>query len=305
MLKYIKYKSKYLNIKGGSSNTQNTNIHDLNSDAITQLHKLIEASNIEKCISLINKGADINQADNDGTTPLLTAIMSHEPEIFNILIDKGADINQADNDGTTPLEATILIDNLDMFSILIKKNLVINQDQEQDQDQDQYQDQDQDQEFNIDSILMYAFNNQSYKICDFLLKNIDIDINIDYQDPKTGYSILHIIAADKYILFNSDKNLKEIVKYIISNGDINLKDKDGYTPLINAIISGNLRFICMLKGKKPIANYTFGEKEDTILHIAARFKRNSNGANILKYLESNFDKLKIIKNNEQKLYSEL
>ena len=59
-----------------------------------------------------------------------------------------------------------------------------------------------------------------------------------------------------------------------------------YTPLVIAIIHENLRFICMLKGKKPIAHYTFGKNNNTILHIAY------------------FPELKIIKNKYNKLYNQ-
>ena len=39
----------------------------------------------------------------DGATPLYVAAQNGHTEIAQLLIDKGANVNQADNDGATPL----------------------------------------------------------------------------------------------------------------------------------------------------------------------------------------------------------
>jgi ankyrin repeat domain-containing protein 17 len=42
-------------------------------------------------LSLINAGADVNDADNEGWTPLLRAVTARRPRIVQALLEKGAD----------------------------------------------------------------------------------------------------------------------------------------------------------------------------------------------------------------------
>ena len=53
--------------------------------------------------ALLDRGADVNQADNDGTTPLIIVSGTGHVEVVRALLDRGADVNQATNNGGTPL----------------------------------------------------------------------------------------------------------------------------------------------------------------------------------------------------------
>ena len=53
--------------------------------------------------ALLDRGADINQAENSGYTPLYIASQNGHVDVVRALLDRGADINQARNDGATPL----------------------------------------------------------------------------------------------------------------------------------------------------------------------------------------------------------
>jgi hypothetical protein len=81
---------------------------------------------------LIEKGADINQADKYGHTPLYWASDHGHLELVKLLIEKGADITQADSDylnDQVSLEITSIVDmpvkSDDLFQFPVRMTLDI------------------------------------------------------------------------------------------------------------------------------------------------------------------------------------
>jgi ankyrin repeat protein len=68
---------------------------------------------LEPAKILLEKGANLEQADPNGITPLLMAISNNHAEVARFLIDKGAQINVSDWYGRTPLWTAVEVRNMD------------------------------------------------------------------------------------------------------------------------------------------------------------------------------------------------
>lgn len=74
---------------------------------LTALVFAARQGSIEAAKTLLDGGAEINEADADGHTPLLIAILNNHDDLAQMLIDKGADVNAGDKDGRTPLYTAV------------------------------------------------------------------------------------------------------------------------------------------------------------------------------------------------------
>ena len=74
-------------------------------DGRAALYSSAEGGHVENVRSLLQRGANIDQADTtDGSTPLKAASQSGHTRVVRTLINAGADLNQADTThGRTPL----------------------------------------------------------------------------------------------------------------------------------------------------------------------------------------------------------
>jgi ankyrin repeat protein len=133
--KYLKYKIKYLKLKGGtklSETCKNRNVEDVkllfdtepsirvqindkDEDGLTPLFIAIEKNDIEMAKLLIENGADVNMMCPIDTisiegpvniAPLHNAKDGYEyhKDMITLLIDNGADVNVEDSLGKTPIE---------------------------------------------------------------------------------------------------------------------------------------------------------------------------------------------------------
>lgn len=72
-----------------------------------QLLEAIKSDNANKCIELLNQGANVNTSDNDGATPLHYASRGGHAELCRVLLAHGADVNAKTNTHRTPLHLAI------------------------------------------------------------------------------------------------------------------------------------------------------------------------------------------------------
>jgi ankyrin repeat protein len=73
------------------------------SNLNAELSNAVVASDRERVVRLLDKGADINQLNQQGLAPLHTAARSRDSDMIEVLLARGADVNARDAQGWTPL----------------------------------------------------------------------------------------------------------------------------------------------------------------------------------------------------------
>jgi serine/threonine protein kinase len=73
------------------------------TDEATPLLTAISKGDMNQVRSLVDGGANVNEADHDGVTPLIAAVAHERLDAAQLLIEHGADVNVADSSRNTPL----------------------------------------------------------------------------------------------------------------------------------------------------------------------------------------------------------
>lgn len=80
------------------------NVNNANANKVTSLHYAASKSRLEICKILIEKGADINARDQYGFTPLHRAASKGNSEVVQLLLGcRNIRIDVQDSCGNTPL----------------------------------------------------------------------------------------------------------------------------------------------------------------------------------------------------------
>jgi ankyrin repeat protein len=231
--KYLKYKNKYLGLKGGTRFT--------NPD----IFYFIKTKNLEEVRKLLDLGIDVNSRINlinnpDGITLLTYAINFGNLDIIKLLFDRGVNVNS----GRLVLSPAIMRENLEIIKFLINKGATINV-------PDDYS--------NYDIPIFMAVTTKNPIIVKTL---IDAGANINYQNFYKSETVLHhcINIADDY-------NMIPIIEILIDHGiNINTKDKNGYTALNKAIILtdryANQNYLSYMNNYFSITKYLIFESAD-------------------------------------------
>ncbi len=81
---------------------------------------------VDKVISLLDSGADINAKDQRDWTPLLWAVSRGQIDVVKLLLDKGADFNAKGEHGWTPLMESANRGHSEVAKLLLKKGADVN-----------------------------------------------------------------------------------------------------------------------------------------------------------------------------------
>jgi ankyrin repeat protein len=101
-------------------------VNDRDSNGQTPLMATIFGGELDLVKLLIAKGAKVDNRDKDGQTPLIAAISGDKLDIVELLIAKSAKVNEQNKDGQTPLIAAISGGKLDIIELLIAKSAEVN-----------------------------------------------------------------------------------------------------------------------------------------------------------------------------------
>lgn len=74
-----------------------------------EFYKAIVEGDLKLVETIIEKGANVNEADTIGRTPLYIACSHDHAEIAELLIEKGANVNVANREGITALDMMYLL----------------------------------------------------------------------------------------------------------------------------------------------------------------------------------------------------
>ncbi|ORX86697.1 ankyrin [Anaeromyces robustus] len=228
-----------------------TNKDLINKNQSSALHIACKYNNY-KIISKLITEKNINMKNKDGYTPLMIAINNKNYECIKSLLSSkhNLDINIVNNDGNSPLMMALMKYEEDLsrlIDLFIKKGSnkdLVNKNQS--------------------SILHIACENNLNEVIPKLITEKNINIK-----NKDGYTPLMIAINNKNY---------ECLKSLLSskyNLDINTVDKNGNTPLINAIInfkdlSEHIDLFIEKGANKDLIN----KNKSTALHIACENNLN-------------------------------
>ncbi|MGE0206906.1 MAG: ankyrin repeat domain-containing protein, partial [Candidatus Babeliales bacterium] len=79
----------------------------------------VKKNDVKQVQELLQKGADVNQADDTGFTLLYLAVCNDNRELCRLLLAHGADVNQANNGDYTPLQGAAVHGQVDIVALLL------------------------------------------------------------------------------------------------------------------------------------------------------------------------------------------
>lgn len=217
-------------------------------------------------------GINLDKRDEKGLTPLYFSALNGARDIVNILIEGGADATLASNDSLEPIHAAAKTGRKDIIKLLIENGAYVDST-------------DRDGKTSV----MYAIENGKQDAAKFLLSldadKFSVDNNgrtlLDYA-TKAGLRDLVLSLIDKDSLAARDdygntplhracqSQQIEMVRTLLQSNDIQVDAENdcGKTPLMSAIISGNLAIAELLIRAGADVNIDYNDGI-SMLHLAA------------------------------------
>jgi|ERR1043165_9897163 len=171
------------------------------------LHWLSIYGKTEEIKSLLEQGADVEEADNEGFRPLHWVSIYGKIEVAKILLKQGANIKATDSEGCTSLHLASLNDQIEVAKLLLKQGADIKATDNE----------------KCTSLHLASLNGQ-IKVAELLLKQgADIKATTD-----EGYTPLHLACMH---------DQTKVAELLLKKGaDVEATDNKGFTPLHLACI---------------------------------------------------------------------
>lgn len=199
-------------------------------------------------------GADVTLEVDGHGGPLLGATHSGNIKVVSFLLEKGANPNTQNLSGATPLSIAVTTDRLDLVKLLLKNKASFSRGGDP-----------RNSKF---SVLSVALSTRKMEMFDYLLKA--------GADPN-GANGLPLAFS---IMLKNKSAIKALVK---KGADINFSGKDGFRPIMTAVVEGDEEIIELLLtlGADPSQKDNNGKDA-----LDWAKKHNSNGGEVLTKLIS-------------------
>lgn len=190
----------------------------------------------------------VNNKDKYGNTPLKLAIQKGNKEVVEILLDNGADIHLRDNFlGFTPIMVAAFCGKKEIVRILYSRGANLY---------------DRDLQYNM-SIPFWIVKRNNKDMLKFII-----------EDMKYRSEDLEGLMLEACITPNIQKEILEYI-YDICPSSLNYQDPEGITPLLGAIIQGNLdQAVWIIKKQKTTVFHKDKYSNNIIDHFFHNYNEN-------------------------------
>ena len=220
---------------------------------------------------LLDHGADANIKTIHGYSPLLGSVAQGNFNISQLLIEAGCNVNLRSKSSKTPLYLAVEKNDKHVFKLLLKHNGDVGMAYKQDPSQRIYLVRGKDKgrpawhyvfvERHLLGLFLKHSNGGSLDVADFgdVLKSgwgknppEDTIDNI----LKTRVDVLKEILGETLLHAASRNNSVSIIDLLVKHGawDVNARDAEGFTPLHEAVIHGNMQAVKKLVDLKADVN---------------------------------------------------
>ncbi len=283
---------------------QGNHVNKLTHDGRTYIFWAAYKGNIELINFLISQGAKTDIIDSHGYNLVNFCAVTGQinTEIYDICINNGAKINEKNKDGANPLLLIMpFVEDLNIIDYFTKKGFSIKS-----------------TDNNGNNAFSYACRTGNIKIMDYL-KNKGIDVysnnhnclffaaqgtrknqnSVDLYKylERIGISLKTLNDKNENVLHYLTKRSKDTVllSFLIQKDvDINHEDKNGKTPISNAIERNNISIIeFLLKQENSFLDYK-DLKGNNLFHLAAEAQNTKSVSLLNKY---KLKKLNVLNND--------
>jgi ankyrin repeat protein len=194
---------------------------------LVSLHDAAEDGNLSMIKILLADGKNINHLDVMGNTPLNRALMNKNIDLAKFLISQGADLNAGNNSGQTPFGLAIRHADPDLIKQMLNEGV------------------------KLDPVLLNtAVRAKNVEIVSLLIKK---RLNVNVQDPKSGWTPLHYAA-----LVDSYEIAALLLKHGAKTGVPSQKER---TPLDIAIQKNHLQLASLIKAYRMEASERLAQEK--------------------------------------------
>ncbi len=203
-----------------------------------------EANRLDVIVYLLNKGVDPDATAQNGYTTLIVAASSGRTEIIDLLLARGADVNKANDTGWTALMEAALRDQDRTVQQLLKAGAKVNMAETK----------------NGQTPLIVAAKSDRP---DSLTAMLAAGADVKAADTRRGLTALHhALSSTKH------RSAEMVAELLVAGADPERRAKDGYTPLMSAVDSGQVAKVSLILSESVVID---SETKDgrTALIIAA------------------------------------
>ncbi|MDO4551565.1 MAG: ankyrin repeat domain-containing protein [Planctomycetia bacterium] len=216
-----------------------------------------EPCNLENIKTIINAGADVNQADKNNLTPFHHALRTGRTDLAKLLLHHGANLTAGQINGKSPAMAVASLWDIDLMKMLFDKNFIDIQEKD----------------FNQSTLLFHAATEGDLGMCKLLLEK-GVDIN---AKNAAGRTAVYCALEKKHI---------EVVRFLVKHGATledpgtdKLKNRDPL-PLSLAFQTGNFELCKFL----VLHGATFFDDPSTMRERLLTLAIQSKNPDILQYI---------------------